>query len=117
MYFLIKLHKNPHAYRPIHVCSCTNSVTTNISNFLDHWLKQAVVLLPSYIRDTTQTIEDKVFEKDTLLCMIDVTNMYTNIPTDEGSPEGTKNLQTRLKHARHGSLIRPARHSYQKQCF
>ena len=95
MYFLIKLHKNPHAYRPI--CSCVNSITTNISKLLDHWLKQAVILLPSYIRDTThliQTIEDKTFEKDILLCTVDVTNMYTNIPTDEGNQAALKALET-----------------------
>ena len=34
MYFLIKLHKYPHSYRPI--CSCVNSVTSNISKFLDY---------------------------------------------------------------------------------
>ena len=100
MYFLIKLHKNPHAYRPI--CSCVNSVTTNISKFLYYWLKQAVILLPSYIRDTThliKTIEDKVFDKNTLLCTIDVTNMYTNIPTDEGNQAALRALE-RLKNSK-----------------
>ena len=86
MYFLVKLHKNPHAYRPI--CSCINSVTSNISAFLDYWLKQAVKLLPSYISDSThfiKTIENMTFPTDTLLCTIDVTNMYTHIPIDEGN--------------------------------
>ena len=86
MYFLLKLHKTPHAIRPI--CSCVNSITSNISRFLDHWMKQAVVLLPSYISDTThfiKTIENKKLEQNILLCTIDVTNMYTNIPLDEGN--------------------------------
>ena len=86
MYFLIKLHKNPHTYRPI--CSCVNSITANISGFLDFWLKQVVVLLPTYIRDTThliQTLEKQTFCKDIILCTVDVTNMYTNIPTAEGN--------------------------------
>ena len=94
MYFLIKLHKNPHSYRPI--CSCVNSVTSNISRFLDHWLKQAVKLLPSYISDSThfiKTIEAKTFEKDILLCSIDITNMYTNIPIDEGNGASIRALQ------------------------
>eukprot|EP00731_Ephydatia_muelleri_P005538 Em0002g1714a len=94
MYFLIKLHKNPHAYRPI--CSCVNSVTSNISRFLDHWLKQAVRLLPSYISDSThfiKTIEDITFAKDILLCSIDVTNMYTNIPIDEGNRAAIRALE------------------------
>ena len=94
MYCLIKLHKNPHAYRPI--CSCVNSVTSNISRFLDHWLKQAVRLLPSYISDSThfiKTIEDITFAKDILLCSIDVTNMYTNIPIDEGNRAAIRALE------------------------
>ena len=94
MYFLIKLHKNPHAYRPI--CSCVNCVTSNISRFLDHWLKQAVRLLPSYISDSThfiKTIEDITFAKDILLCSIDVTNMYTNIPIDEGNRAAIRALE------------------------
>ena len=93
MYFLIKLHKNPHTYRPI--CSCINSTTTNISCFLDFWLKQAVVLLPTYIRDTThliQTLENKTFHKDILLCTVDITNMYTSIPTDEGNQAALRAL-------------------------
>ena len=50
--------------------------------------QQAVVLLPTYIRDTThliQTSGKKTFHKDILLCTVDITNMYTNIPTDEGN--------------------------------
>ena len=93
MYFLIKLHKNPHTYRPI--CSYINSTTTNISRFLDFWLKHAVVLLPTYIRDTThliQTLENKTFHKDILLCTVDITNMYTNIPTDEGNQAALRAL-------------------------
>ena len=94
MYFLIKLHKNPHAYRPI--CSCINSVTSNISAFLDHWLKQAVKLVPSYISDSThfiKTIEKMTFSTDILLCSIDVTNMYTNIPIDEGNRAAIRALE------------------------
>ncbi|KAL5517767.1 hypothetical protein EMCRGX_G003381 [Ephydatia muelleri] len=95
MYFLIKLHKNPHTYRPI--CSCVNSIMANISGFLDFWLKQAVVLLPTYIRDTThliQTLEKHTFCKDIILCTVDVTNMYTNIPTAEGNQAAIRALTT-----------------------
>ncbi|KAL5510836.1 hypothetical protein EMCRGX_G006443 [Ephydatia muelleri] len=71
-------------------------VTTNISRFLDHWLKQAVRLLPSYISDSThfiKTIEDITFAKDILLGSIDVTNMYTNIPIDEGNRAAIRALE------------------------
>ena len=98
MYFLIKLHKNSHTYRPI--CSCVNSITANISGFLDFWLKQAVVLLPTYKRDTThliQTLEKQTFCKDIILCTVDVTNMYTNIPTAEGNQAALRALTTLKK--------------------
>ena len=98
MYFLIKLHKNPHTYRPI--CSCVNSIMANISGFLDFWLKQVVVLLPTYIRDTThliQTLEKQIFCKDIILCTVDVTNMYTNIPTAEGNQAALRALTTLKK--------------------
>ena len=101
MYFLIKLHKTPHAYRPI--CSCVNSITSNISRLLDHWMKQAVVLLPTYISDTThfiKTIENKKLEENILLCTIDVTNMYTNIPLDEGNQCALRALR-QLKTSKH----------------
>ena len=92
MYFLIKLHKNPHSYRPI--CLCVNSAT---SKFLDYWIKQAVILLPSYISDSThfiKTTEGRTFEKNILLCSIDITSMYTNIPTDEGNWASIRTLKT-----------------------
>ena len=98
IYFLIKLHKNPHTYRPI--CSCTNSITTKLSSFLDYWLKQATTHL---LRDTTyliQTLENKTFDRDILLCTVDVTNMYTNIPTEEGNQtalRALKNLKTPIQ--------------------
>ena len=43
------------SYTKIHIPTepCINSVTTNISQFIDFWLKQAVVLLPTYISDST----------------------------------------------------------------
>ena len=37
LYYLIKIHKNPHKERPI-VASC-NSITENISQFEDYWLQ------------------------------------------------------------------------------
>ena len=94
----VQTTQNPHTYRPI--CPCTNSITTNLSSFLDYWLKQAVFLLPTYIRDTThliQTLENKTFDRDILLCTVDVTKMYTNMPTEEGNQtalRALKNLKT-----------------------
>lgn len=36
LYFLKKIHKTPMGIRPI--VSSTNSITENISEFVDHWL-------------------------------------------------------------------------------
>ncbi|KAL5510806.1 hypothetical protein EMCRGX_G006409 [Ephydatia muelleri] len=88
--------KRPKTSQQRPICSCVNSVTSNISRFLDHWLKQAVRLLPSYISDSThfiKTIEDITFAKDILLGSIDVTNMYTNIPIDEGNRAAIRALE------------------------
>ena len=51
LYFLKKIHKNPMSIRPI-VSSC-NSITENISKFIDTWLQPYVQTLPSFIKDTT----------------------------------------------------------------
>lgn len=55
-----------------------------------------MILLPSFISDTThfiKIIETHTFETDTLLCTIDVSNMYTNIPLDEGNQAALRALK------------------------
>ena len=51
LYFLQKIHKNPIGIRPI-VSSC-NSITENISQFIDFWLQPLMKKLPSFLQDTT----------------------------------------------------------------
>ena len=71
--------------RPI-VSSC-ESPTENISQFLDHWLKPLMKALPSYLKDTTEfinEIKDIHVESDTLLVTIDVKSLYTSIPHSDG---------------------------------
>ena len=52
LYFLKKIHKNPMGIRPI--VSSVNSVTENVSSFVDGWLNSLVQRLPSLILSKTQ---------------------------------------------------------------
>ena len=85
LYFLRKIHKSPMGIRPI-VSSC-ESPTENISQFLDFWLKPLMIALPSYLKDTSQfinEIKDLHVEPNTLLVTIDVKSLYTSIPHSDG---------------------------------
>ena len=52
--FSEKIHKSPMEIYPI-ITSC-ESPTENISQFIDYWLKPIMKALPSFIKDTTQLI-------------------------------------------------------------
>ena len=72
--------------RPI-VSSC-ESPTENISQFLNYWLQPIMRNLPSYLKDTSQLInelKELSVEPNTLLVTIDVKSLYTCIP-DSGDP-------------------------------
>ena len=71
--------------RPI-VSSC-ESPTENISQFIDHRLQLLMKALPSYLKDTTQLINDLrdlPVEPDTLLVTVDIKSLYTCIPHSGG---------------------------------
>ena len=55
LYFLKKIHKNPMSIRP--TVSSVNSVTENISSFVDGWLNPLVQKLPSYLKDSSKFIK------------------------------------------------------------
>ena len=85
MYFQKKTHKNPPSVRPI-VSGC-NGPTEKISAYLDHWLQPLAKSLPSYIKDTKEFvkyIKSTKLPKDCILCTLDVSSLYTNIPTEDG---------------------------------
>ena len=93
LYFLKKIHKSPMGIRPI-VSSC-GSPTENISQFVDYWLQPHMKALPSYIKDTTQLINELrelSVEPDTFLVTIDVKSLYTCIPHSEGIQACTETL-------------------------
>ena len=86
---LPKIHKPglPPPGRP--VVSANSCPTERISTFVDIFTKHLVPRVPSYIKDTGHflTILKDVVQplpEGTLLCTLDVTSLYTNIPNEEG---------------------------------
>ena len=85
IYFLKKLHKNPISVRPI--VSSINSPASNLSNFIDILLKPIVRTFPHILSNTTELlldIENITVPDHAIIATLDVTSLYTNIPTDEG---------------------------------
>jgi hypothetical protein len=88
LYLLPKVHKKklPMPGRPI--VSANNSPTERISELADFFLKPLVKTTKSFVKDTTDFI-NKIEAlpplcEGTLLCTVDVTSLYTNIPNEEG---------------------------------
>ena len=85
LYFLKKIHKNPMGIRSI--VSSVNSVTENISSFVDGWLNPLVQRLPSFIKDSMEFIKlvtTTSIPQNSTLVSIDVSSLYTNIPHRDG---------------------------------
>ena len=85
LYFLRKIHKNPHGFRPI-VSGCSGP-TEKISAYVDRILQPIVKLTTSYLRDSSAFIhylETTRFPKNVILVTIDVSALYTSIPQREG---------------------------------
>ena len=81
LYFLKKFHKSPMGIRPI--VSSSESPTENISQFIDYWLQPIMKGIPSYLKDTTELLNqlnELTIPKDVLLVTIDVKSLYTCIP-------------------------------------
>ena len=94
IYFLKKIHKNPFGIRPI--VSGINGPTEKISAYLDYYLKPALSNIPTLLnnsQDLTIILENTSIPQDALLLTIDVSNLYLNIPQDEGTAACIKALQ------------------------
>src|SRR5690606_3288196 len=96
-YGLPKIHKPGVPVRPI--VSNNQTVTENLSQIADFAIKEIPPSLPSYVKYTNHflrilhSITD--LPKDAILCTLDVSSLYTNIPTDEGI-EATLEAYARL---------------------
>ena len=72
--------------RPI--VSGSGGPTEKISQFMDHFIGPLVPLSQSYIRDLTHLINRVnkfIMQQGMLMCTLDTTGLYTNIPHDEGT--------------------------------
>ena len=84
MFYLIpKVHKTPLKFRP--VVSCVNSFNAIFSTWLDHQMKKLLPLIPSYLRDSNQLLDEikqlPHLPPNARLFTADATAMYTNITT------------------------------------
>ncbi|XP_066275237.1 uncharacterized protein [Branchiostoma lanceolatum] len=94
-YLLPKIHKEGNPGRPI--ISANDCATERISEFADHHLRPLVQRLPSYIKDTTDFLQklNKLgkISPTAKLVTLDVSSLYTNIPTEEGIQASREALQ------------------------
>ena len=84
---LPKIHKDPLNPPGRPVVSGSGGPTEKISQLVDHFIGQIVLLSQSYIRDSTHLINIHngfTVLPEMLLCTLDITSLYTNIPPDEG---------------------------------
>ena len=87
LYLLPKIHKDPCNPPGRLIVSSNGGPTEKISQFVDYFTGPLVPLSQSYIRDSTHLIN--ILNKLTtqpgmLLCTLDITSLYTNIPHNEG---------------------------------
>ncbi|GFO26033.1 hypothetical protein PoB_005253800 [Plakobranchus ocellatus] len=88
-YILPKIHKEGNPGRPI--ISGNGCPTEIISLFVDYHLKDLIRLVPSYVQEDMDFLR-KIHNinavgplpPDTILCTMDVSALYTNIPHEEG---------------------------------
>ena len=76
-------------------------VVSNISKIVDFHLQPIVKLIPSYVRDTKDFLNNiknrDNLPKDTYLVTLDVKSLYTNIPKSEGITAVKRSLERHLK--------------------
>lgn len=86
-YTLPKVHKGLRPLKGSPIVSVVGSVTQNAGIYIDKILRQFILSLPSYLRDSSDLLcklEDVTLEEGTLLASIDVDAPYSSIPHDFG---------------------------------
>ena len=87
LYLLPKIHKDPLNPPGRPIVSGSGGPTERISQIVDHFIGNIVPLSQSYIRDSTHLINILTgisLQPGMLLCTLDITSLYTNIPHNEG---------------------------------
>lgn len=86
-YGLPKVHKLNVPLRPI--CSQVDGPTSRLNELVDKYLTIAEQNIPFLLQDTTAYLllleKNKKVSPGTILCTVDVTSLYTNIPHEEGA--------------------------------
>ena len=85
LYLLPKIHKANNPGRPI--INSIGSITEPLSAYVDQILRKYSKKCESYIKDTSHflnIVKDIKTEEGAILCTIDVSALYTNIPHKEG---------------------------------
>uniref|UniRef100_A0A8C5N036 Uncharacterized protein n=1 Tax=Leptobrachium leishanense TaxID=445787 RepID=A0A8C5N036_9ANUR len=86
-YFLPKIHKDPINPPGRPIISGVGSVSSRVSEYLDHQLQPYVVNTAAHLKDTTeilQILKEVKWEEGLLLVTSDVQSLYTIIPHNEG---------------------------------
>ena len=86
-YLLLKIHKDPKNPPGRPICSGSGSPTEKISQFVDHFIGPLLPLSQSFIWDSTYLINilnELTLQPGVLLCTLDITSLYTNVPHNEG---------------------------------
>ena len=87
-YLLPKIHKWLYNAPGRSVISNSGYYTENISAFFEYHLKPISQKVKSYIKDTNDILRKldalPFLPEDTILCTIDVVDLYPNIPHEDG---------------------------------
>ena len=98
-YITPKVHKKDIPGRP--VVSSSDCHNSKFSKFVDHYLQLHAKALPSYVKDTTDFINIlgnvKDISKDSILVILDVIELYTNISNHEGIETVNEALSNQAK--------------------
>ena len=85
-YITAKIHKTPWATRPV-VSTC-GTLMAGLSKWTDYWLQQLTPNIPTYLRDSSQLLEQLKklgpLSPGARLFTADAVSMYTNIETSHG---------------------------------
>ena len=87
-YLLPKFHKDMNNPPGSPIVSGSEGPTEKISQFVDHFIQPHVPLSESYTRDSTHMVNilnNFSTFPDVLLCTLDITSLYMNIPHNEGT--------------------------------
>lgn len=86
-YYLPEIHKHPTKPPGRRVITGVDSLTSNLSQYIDHNLQKYVIKLDSYLKDTDSVINEVINIKwcpGYRWATLDVATLYSNFPHDKG---------------------------------